>query len=187
MAALTTGGGAGGPGTAKTTKKDKKCPIQTHQTGTQEAITMTRHAWDAHGPANGIDKTDEGQNAHGKANQINTAGLQSIEAELVIQGDPGVHLVDMKRVIGSYVSVVAVNPFHIFSSGNDCGGWLAQPGCNEVLSNKNWLVRGAYHKISEGQFITTLNLFLATPGVTIDANEPLGGPGSEGYTPKGTC
>ena len=65
----------------------------------------------------------------------------------------------------------------------DCGDWLADPICNDVLSNRAWLVRSVTHRISEGKFSTTFGVYLVTPGIDIDIDEPLGGVGSGGWKP----
>jgi hypothetical protein len=116
------------------------------------------------------------------------AGIPSggITAELRILGDPRQPFCEdgLKRP----VSIVAINPFHIQQNVNaGCGEWLAIPGCNEILSNKQWLVNGINHSIKEGNYTTTLKLFLAAPGNQQGKNEPLGGSGSNGPTVKNTC
>ena len=88
---------------------------------------------------------------------------------------------------GKKVSIVVINPFFINSYGNACGDWLASPGCNPVYSNKNWIVMGAEHSISEGSYITTLKINLPAPGSDIHRDDIFGGPGSCGWKPPSGC
>lgn len=109
---------------------------------------------------------------------------QPIEAELLIQGDPSLSTpVDF---LYRTVSIVFVNPFHIFPVTGHCGDWLTtKPPCNEILSNKAWTIEHVSHKISPGRYTTTLRLFLAASGENIECYDPIGGVGSEGWQP--TC
>jgi hypothetical protein len=139
--------------------------------------------------------------AHQAANS-HMEGLNSIEAELRILGDPSYCFpVAMK---GKSVALVVINPFHIKGNNIDfddnikemmnytgpeaerpeysglylrSGGldWLSQPLCNPVFSNKNWQINGISHQIREGQFSTTLKLFLAVPGAELQPDAHLGG------------
>jgi hypothetical protein len=106
-----------------------------------------------------------------------------IKAELVVQGDP---LFDTPATIyGKRVHIIVINPFRIENSGG--GGskdWVIRPqACNEVLSNNNWLAEGVHHSMKDGQFITTLRVFLSAPGVNHteqtlpDTNITVSGPG----------
>ena len=111
-----------------------------------------------------------------------------IEADLVVMGEPRA----MRPVNGLFrnIHIVFINPYFIRGGFTDmetdevdCGDWLADPICNDVLSNRAWLVRSVTHRISEGKFSTTFGVYLVTPGIDIDIDEPLGGVGSGGWKP----
>jgi len=122
--------------------------------------------------------------AHQAANS-HMEGLNSIEAELRILGDPSYCFpVGMK---GKSLALVVINPFHIRKHGSSFStlsgqanratdiDWLSEPLCNPIFSNKNWQINGISHQIREGQFSTTLKLFLAVPGSDLQPNAKLGG------------
>jgi hypothetical protein len=88
--------------------------------------------------------------------------VDTIEAELRIQGDPG--LDDPNDLTKRTCSILVINPFHVVAQGQDCGDWLARPPCNEVLSNRVWRIEGVSHEIKEGSYTTTLKLRLNRPG-----------------------
>jgi hypothetical protein len=106
--------------------------------------------------------------------------FNSISADLRIIGDPKYRPLYVK---GSTVAIIFINPFYIFKDNSDCGDWLAKPVCNEVLSNRGWVVESINHKIQEGSYVTTLNLKLLAPGVDIDRDKPLGAD-PMGWKPK---
>lgn len=177
-------GNAGGAATGKTLKKTKDCNQQTKETGIAQSIPITRYAWDAYGPKQALVKTEYAQNKHDRAN----SGIGEITAELRIQGDPSPYYVNPILAKYKTVSIVVINPFHIEGTGNGgCGDWLASPACNEILSNKNWIISGVSHSIREGSYVTTLQVKLAGPGISVIEGEALGGPGSGGYVPTNTC
>lgn len=102
----------------------------------------------------------------------------SITADLRIIGDPKFN---PAFSIGSYVTILFLNPYYIFESG-DCGEWLAKPTCNEVLTNRGWMINSVNHKIQDGSYVTTLNLTLAASGVDIDKWQHLGAD-AQGWAP----
>lgn len=96
---------------------------------------------------------------------------QAINAELKIMGDPALAFpLGGAGLVGKSVSIVVINPFYI----RDCE-WLAEPACNDILSNKNWMIMGVNHQIKEGSYTTTLKLFLAVPGQQDEPGTTLGG------------
>lgn len=118
--------------------------------------------------------------------QLNAYPSEAITADLVIVGDP--RLPNPILNIGKFVSIIFINPYHLFPTNNSkCGDWLTAPLCNEVITNKKWIFQGATHQISEGKFTTTINLMLAAPGVNIEVGEAFGGPGSDGWCPPTYC
>jgi len=187
---MSRGGNSGAATTGRTEPKSKKCRVQAGDgstAGVQSSIAVTDQARNAYGE-DATARQDEGQNAHDRANSINTEGLQPITAELKIQGNPAFRFVELKLIVGTTCAIVVINPFRLV--GGVAAGfceWLAEPQCNVVLSNKSWMVKGISHSIKEGSYVTTINLFLATPGIDIDSGLPLGGPGSNGFVPTNTC
>lgn len=104
----------------------------------------------------------------------------AIEAELVVQGDPSPWLCSPLFAYGRTVGIIFINPF--FLDGQDtttgCPTWAADDPsdnktsiCNNILTNKGWMVMGVDHQISDGKYITTIKLFLGAPGARVqDAN-----------------
>lgn len=112
----------------------------------------------------------------GKGEAIQARGLSlnylPLQADLVITGDPKyMPLTHLARNI----TIIFINPFHIIpNSTSNCGEWLAEPSCNNVLTNRGWFIQSINHKIQEGNFTTTLNLFLPTPEAYLDKGIPHG-------------
>ena len=108
----------------------------------------------------------------------------SIEAEMVVQGDPSID--HRLKTWGKYVNIVYINPFHLDGAAGKledtkkCSEWIASPVCNRILTNKRWYLRGVHHYISEGSFVTTINMQLLAGGERLNRGSPLGGPGSGG-------
>lgn len=125
------------------------------------------------------EETTQSQTQHEKGLQLTH---DNVEADLVIIGDPTLPppLELMQRVCG----IIFINPFHIRATGGVCGEWLAPPTCNEILSNKAWIIKHVTHKISPGSYQTVLRVLLTASGVDIECNDPLGGIGSNGWQPK---
>jgi len=94
----------------------------------------------------------------------------AIEAELTILGDP--NYVNPVDYVGCTVSIVMLNPMYL----EQCT-WIANPRCNPVLSNKNWLIKGVSHQIEAGKYTTTLKVLLAVPNNELKQGDPLGGVG----------
>jgi len=185
-------GGSTSPMTGKPQEKSQKCNVQLggednkdNTAGIQRAIPPTGAAIDNYGKEAGY-YTDKSQNANAKAASYHVEGLAAIEADLVIQGDPSDYFCDIQRMIYKTVAIVVINPFHL-AGGSFCGDWLAKPGCNNVMSNKNWLIKGVSHSIRIGSYTTTLKITLIAPGIDIKEGETLGGGNSGGYVPPGTC
>lgn len=182
-----TGGATGSAVSGQTeTKEDADdCKKQAEQTGMQTGTPPTQNATGAYGPSEAVPESSKSQIAHSEANGIVqlTSGA-AITAELTIVGDPRITGFD---VVGKFASIVLINPFHIFGNSNQgCGDWLAVPGCNEVLSNKNWLIQGFDHQIKEGSYVTTLKLLLPTPGNDLSNGNNFGA-SNNGYRPPDIC
>lgn len=95
-----------------------------------------------------------------------------ISAELKLQGDPSYNNPVFVNA-GFRISIIHLNPFVVAKRGDACE-WLADPGCNNILSNPNWRTIGVSHDIREGSFTTTLKVMLESPGSNISRNLPLG-------------
>ena len=151
--------------------------------GTQVAVTTDETNKNIYGE----NAEDESSKSQEKAHKAEKIFHDNIEADLVIIGDPT--MVSPALAPWAFnVSIAFINPFHLIgSSSGRCGEWLAQPMCNEVLSNKAWIVKSIGHSITEGKYTTTLGLYLTTPGDDIDAGSPIGGTGSGGWTPPAAC
>lgn len=181
-AALNVGGNTGGAGSAEGVKKkaDDRCgSVQGDRIGLQQSTAISRQAWAVHGPDEATKNTSRAQEAHSDASRNTVPQLMPIEAEMKIQGNPD--WVVMASLVGRPCSIVVINPFHLKPDGNQCGDWLAQPVCNDVLSNKNWLLMGVHHSIREGSFVTTMKLRLPAPSMDFAEGTGFGG---EGYVPQ---
>lgn len=120
-------------------------------------------------------------NATARANQESTAAQtrankdyeikSGIEAELKIVGDPSFS--NPVALRGASISIVVINPYHL----DEGCTWIARPKCNEILSNKRWLILGVDHQIEAGKYNTTIKVKLDAPNQDINQGEPLGGQG----------
>lgn len=167
--------------------------------GRHDCFTINRDSAPAAGNTNTAPVAEHTRNQAGKQSADITAignGQQQkafrlfhndIEADLVIIGDPEI-MRPSEAIWAKNVKVVFINPYHIFDGAvAGCGEWLAAPLCNEVLSNKAWNVKAITHRISDGKFTTTIQVYLSAPGTVLDIGEPLGGAGSGGWTPPKAC
>jgi hypothetical protein len=175
-------GGQTSPSSHKPVKKNNKrpagCKVQQQEdeskAGPMQAIPITSQGHNNWGPEEVTPQTDKSQNAHAKANSLMEA-FKAIEAELRIVGNPDPDFTDLKLIVGRTASIVVINPFHLVGGGDDaCPEYLADPPCNEYLSNKNWMIKGANHNITEGSYTTTLNVVLMVPGIDLDPDSTLG-------------
>lgn len=188
---FSSGGGTSGPAKTnnnfiKNVKPERQQKDHGEAAGMQQETTITQQAWDAYGPSNAYGETMKSEIAHVKAGRVTAILSNAIQADLRILGDPRPQFCSIPAC--RFISVVAINPFHLQGgSNNGCGDWLAVPQCNEVLSNTLWMVEGINHSIKEGSYTTTLKLRLDSPGIDAAKNSPLGGEGSNGYTPKNNC
>jgi hypothetical protein len=128
-------------------------------------------------------------------------GMLPVEATLVVQGDPTIGSV--YESIGKTIGLVVINPFFIRDEDDIKKPFQRVPGCpywdtlvrqysnneptqqviNEVLTNKNWYIRGVSHSIKEGSFQTTYKIYLPVPGADISAGLPFGG-APDGFNPE---
>ena len=176
FAMFNKGGGSGGPVTTEgqPTTNNK----QTKQTGITSSAQITRQALNQFN-SEAIKELIEADERHAKACGF-TEGIPPIEGELRIQGNPGPKYTDSRYIMGSFVSIVVINPFTINGNSNGgCGDWtiLADSVCNDILSNKHWRVAGVTHQIKEGSYVTTLKVRLDAPGMDLMSGTPVGGDG----------
>jgi hypothetical protein len=133
----------------------------------------------------GMGKEVQAENMDAEAKQQKTRTPLSfpVEADLVIQGDPTI--VATQVLYKNHVSLIVINPFYLSggsssSEGGECPDWTINPPCNELGSNSKWQIHGVNHSISQGSYVTTLKLFLDTPGVDKPVGTPLGQNGPTG-------
>lgn len=115
------------------------------------------------------------QNAAIRANAsyITTSAIQ---ADLVVVGDPTIAYPD-EVLLSKSVTIIVVNPYYIsdVNTQQACGSeWMAQPVCNNVLSNKGWLLKSVTHRIEAGKYTTILGVKLTTPGIDTPPGSPVG-------------
>jgi len=191
IGSFSSGGGTSGPAKTnnnfvKNVKPENQQKDHGEAAGMQQETTITQQAWDSYGPSNAYAETMKSEIAHVKAGRVIAVLANAVVADLKILGDPRSQFCAIPACRN--ISIVAINPFHLQGGSNGgCGDWLAEPQCNDVLSNKMWQVTGINHSIKEGSYTTTLKLRLDTPGIDAGKDSPLGGEGSTGYTPKNNC
>lgn len=164
-----------------TTDAKGRCKFQTMETGISQNICFSAQAVASYGD-DMVTEVAKSEKAHRRANML-AENIQPIEAELVISGCPDRQFIDLKNMVGSTAAIVVINPFHIQGAKGECGEWLAIPGCNEVLSNKDWFIKGVQHSIREGNYTTSLNVTLMPPEIATQSKR-LGG---RGYQIKNGC
>lgn len=154
--------------------------------GVQNTITPSQIQVDKHG-SNSQKVSEETLNASIRAN-YDISAISSIEAELVIVGDPNFKRASLVR--GEFIEILFLNPFHLrpsADSNNPCFNWMATPLCNEVLTNSAWDIQSVNHQIELGKYYTTVKIRLAAPGSDVNVGDPFGGPGSGGWKPPPAC
>lgn len=127
----------------------------------------------------------ETQKGNAEAQRGNSVLPDPIEADLVVVGDPTM-LPPSKAMFSKSVTIVVVNPFFLTQSTNQCGTWLANPVCNEVLSSKAWIPIAVTHKIENGSYTTTVQVKLLVFGIDLPDTAPLGG-WLNGWKPPRIC
>lgn len=154
----------------------KECPDNTDSAGSNTGETASIQ--EGRDPQESAPKTSSASTSHQKANLFREI-YSPIEAELKIFGNPA--LVFPQLLIGKSINLIVINPFHLRpSKDTTCPDWLAQPTCNSVFSNKNWMIKGVNHQIDKGSYVTILTIMLPVPGVHFNPDVEVGGPGSGG-------
>lgn len=169
------GGQQAGGVSAGHEKQEGRDGSNVERVGTQTQFPVNQNDVLWRGPEDIVGKAQDANAAHEAAVRFREVP-SSITAELKIIGDPSLAFpLGGAGLIGRTVSIVVINPFYI-TGGSACE-WLASPPCNQILSNKRWMIQGANHQIREGSYTTTLKLFLEVPNVELNPGEPLGGRG----------
>ena len=176
-------GDTSGATSGKTIKKKKDENIiecQGENAGLSENIVLNENDIDTYGADNASEEREKSQRAQRKAHALNwPRSLLPNTAERVIMGDLRREYMTPVAMVGKFVSIIVINPFHILGTGNGaCNDWLAKPPCNEILTNKMWLIMGVHHSIKLGSFTTTLELTLVAPGIDFSIDNPVGGTSS---------
>ena len=160
------GGGAGSTDTGasmkrKASEEDNDCIVveAAKNVGERTAIPPTEQVVENEGPDNAQKATDEGMNVQANANNNFS---EPINAELIVEGDPG-----MDRALswhGKYISIVVVNPFHPVVKRQGSKGqiknseWLANPTCNPILTSKTYRITKINHDMKEGSYTTAISV-----------------------------
>lgn len=183
-------GPRGGPG--------QPAPCQTSGGRGIRMETVVPNAEMARNPENAQGVVMQNNQLHTRTNAIQ--GMLPVEATLTVQGDPAIGSV--YESIGKTIGLIVINPYFIrdedditpFQKTPGCPYWdtlvrqntngvLSQQVVNEVLTNKNWYIRGVSHSIKEGSYQTTYKIYLPVPGADISADLPFGG-SDDGYRPQ---
>ena len=181
---------SGAPGFKKAAELDQAkssgiadCPTLTRSSNPSVGQSTTKPADRAHQDTSETPQADA-EAAQAKTSQVSKhiIGTSSIEADLVIIGNPTFHPFFSK--FGN-VALVFVNPYNIQNSETGCE-WLAKPLCNSILSNDSWKIMSVRHQIENGSYRTTLGLVLYVPGADLDKNNKLGG-SARGWEPVRQC
>lgn len=194
MARFKSGGSSGGSLKSNNEfSEDEKKPTPSKagdDAGPKTQVVPSQPALYSEGPKNAQKEVNKSQEVHSRAEAVTIDGQAAgTTAELRIVGTTLPEFYALNS-LGKSVSVTIINPFYIQGGqpGRSCGDWIKRADCNRFLSNKNWEIHGWSHAVQEGSFVTTLNLFLATPemdGHTSGGNT-LGANGS-GISLENTC
>jgi hypothetical protein len=191
-------GGTDGQSAPASTHKNEVTKAEEPQgknAGSTAIVPISEHGWNIHSPKKVLEETNTARAAHAAANRVYDSGAtHPIRADLVLVGDPrfgdhdGFGTGDelLKQLVGKTLSIVFINPFYIGKKKRDDDDkqYLAQPGCNEILSNKKWQIEGINHTIQEGKFTTTVKILLDAPNIEINKSRLSG----DGYSIKeGLC
>jgi hypothetical protein len=170
-AAANTGGAVSTNSAGNVKQQDEvDCNIPDEGAGTSTGNIDSDNSQRNHGRSS-LDQTTKNDKKHDRATR-NLGQYEPIQGELTLIGDPSLDSwIDLQW---STVGILYINPIHLEANVSGCANWIVSSNCNPVLSNKEWRINGVSHEISEGKYTTTLRLFLASPGVTIGENQPIG-------------
>lgn len=169
-ASKAVGGSTNPNGSKNELKKDqkKKTDTDTDNIGTQQTIVISQQAQSIMGK-DASRNTNAAQNKHSKANKAYDLSFhETSEAELRIVGNLN-PIFYTYTILGSTVSIVVVNPFHIEqTNGNGCGNWLKKTSCHPVFSSRSWYVKAVHHSVQDGSFVTTLKVYAIPESLNIE-------------------
>lgn len=165
----------GNPGSAESTQSvrpaeakaeersdNDPCPQDKDKIGPENQATITQNAKENYAPDIVHKETLKSNMAHISANMLVEFEIAQIQAELTIIGMPTSDFVDFTMFLYSPISIIVINPFYISGERNEgCGdwSWLANSGCNELLSDNQYICQGVNHSIKEGSYTTTIKVF----------------------------
>jgi hypothetical protein len=168
LARFNTGGNAGTSGEAPVVNKDVEkedfsCE-EDRSAGPENKTSQEQSASQNYSPTEAVSENAKSNMAHVKANMMSEFTIAALQGELTLMGMPNELFVNHRLFLFSPCSIVVLNPFFIANeAGSDpkCGdwSWLAKSGCNEVLSDSNYICCGVNHSIKEGQYTTTLKVY----------------------------
>ena len=170
-----TGGASSGQG-AEPIKGEKK----EQHAGSMTAVSVQENLWDHAPPDLHIQQVEQGNKKTDKiARSLGIGRASPFEAELKIFGDPqwcSPVGPDGLNLIGKSFSILFINPFTPKVYGNKSSlDWLADPTCNSILSNKNYMILKVNHQISGGMFVTSFKLKCILPNADTTFNQDMGG------------
>ena len=142
-------------------KIDEACPLDDDKIGPENQATITQAAKENYPPDTVHKETLKSNMAHISANIFAEFSIAPIQAELTTIGMPTDEFVNFTRFLFAPLSIIVMNPFHLAGDRNgECGdwSWLASSGCNEMLSDNQYLCFGVNHSIKEGSYTTTLKV-----------------------------
>lgn len=173
--AKISGGGTGATTSSKALEGDGQTSeenVPAIKAGTSVNTTVSRSSKNTEGN-DAITKSSEALAKNIEANKsFEPLTGQAISSELRIIGTTSEKYLSLGNTIMSTVSIIYLNPMSISESrGESCGDWLAKSPINKTLSSPDWFVSEFNHVISDGKFVTTLNVELV--GVQVDNTKSL--------------
>lgn len=169
-------GGTSGSGDTAIGNEKAKPDIEVEKAGPSDQQANAHNDREYCGTNNTPTKNQEATAAQSRANKDYEI-KPGLEAELKIFGDPSQEFANPVFLAGSIISIVVINPYTI----QECI-WVSEPRCNQILSNRRWLVLGVDHQIESGKYITTIKVKLDIPNSDIAQGLPLGGEGCGTFT-----
>jgi hypothetical protein len=167
---VASGASSSDGGEDKVKSKEEK-GIQ--NTGVQTNYLSSNNKFHHETPDDHSSKTNKTHTKHNNATKPFEI-RSNIEAELKIIGDP-INFINPRLFTGRWVSIIVINPHYISKDSSEGGcSWLVESNCNQILSNKKWLLKGVDHQITSGSYVTTLKVYLTAPGINKPASEGIG-------------
>jgi hypothetical protein len=130
-------------------------------TGQEQSGSTDQSTLESYPPARRAEETLRSNMAHMKANLSGEFNIAAIQADLTIMGMPTDMFIRQELFNQSQLSIIVLNPFFV-GDGPDrlCGEWshIVGSGCNEILSDRNYICLGINHTIREGSYTTTIKV-----------------------------